>query len=411
MITAIFLIGILNLGLGFAISVLADGPWQLPIPKLFRERGSAPETEPEVETPQVEVPEDPGDQKDEWLAILRRAEIEPESDVESVLWLAYLELPFLRASIMPVDKSWRTATEPELKCDYLAAEGTTWLGKLESWAAALIPHKDDAELEKVAQRFEGLLLDQHFKAKSAQESLLQLAANSQESGTEISQELAALFNSFDTVSDFVSEELANLLRDDQRFDPLNERQQDLASGTISRLGLEVLFRDWWLDDPEGRKVISCVLVDIDKTARLNESQGADITDRLLAAFGRLLSELIRVNRGYDRIARHDGQSYLLFLGDTDLSSAASGAERIRQTVEVSSFQVEDQATEVTASFGVAQMGRRETLSEFLERLRQGVAEAKKAGRDRTFVDDGRGPTAVTLPQYEVVRREIQVELS
>ncbi len=418
MVTAVFLIAILNLGLGFALSALADSRSQQAVAQLLSLRRHRPEQVP-VEEPLPEPTDDDESTeeegcmlKEEWLAILQQAKIDPQSTVESVLWLVYLELPILRACVLPVDKSWWCPESREFLADHLSEEGTTWLGRLEQWAAVLSKHKDEGEiLTPLTGRFEELLLDQHFQAKTAQDSLLDRGENAEQSPTEVARELAAIFNSFDKVRDFVSEELSHLLRDDNRLELIDDlRQQDVASGALSRLGLEVVARDWWQEDAERQRLVSCVLVDVDRTARLNETLGADATDRVLPAFGEVMLDFVRKDRGFDRVIRYDGQAFLLFLGDTALSNATSGAERIRQTLEVSTFQVGEEAVDVTASFAVVEARRDESLPELLARLRRSVGEAKNAGRNRTFVDNGGGPAPVKLPQYQVERREIRVEI-
>ena len=129
---------------------------------------------------------------------------------------------------------------------------------------------------------------------------------------------------------------------------------------------------------------------------------------MLAALGRLLKTLVRQNRGFDRVGRCSGQSFLLFLGDTSARNALSGAERIRQSVEATSFRVGEAVVELTASYGVAELGKSETPAEFLKRLKQLVAEAKRAGRNRTCLDEGQGPQVLELPQYKVQGRVIDI---
>jgi diguanylate cyclase (GGDEF)-like protein len=174
------------------------------------------------------------------------------------------------------------------------------------------------------------------------------------------------------------------------------------------LGLEILFDQWWADDPDRSRLLSCVLVDMDRVAKLNERFGASGGDNTIAACGKLLKELVRQERGVDRVARFSGQSFMLFLGDTDESNAVGGAERIRQTVEATSFEIDQERLEVTVSCAAAEIGSDETLAGFLQRLQNAIKEAKKAGRNQTALTKGKTIELVEPPTFRVTGRTIEI---
>ena len=58
--------------------------------------------------------------------------------------------------------------------------------------------------------------------------------------------------------------------------------------------------------------------------------------------------------------------------------------------------------------GVAELLEDDTADAFFNRLKKTVREAKKAGRNRTFIDEGDGPKSVDPPEYNVSSNVIPV---
>jgi diguanylate cyclase (GGDEF)-like protein len=142
--------------------------------------------------------------------------------------------------------------------------------------------------------------------------------------------------------------------------------------------------------------------------KLNDRYGARHIDKLIAGVSQWLNQQVRHDRGFDRVVRLAGQSFLLFLGDTGPRNATSAAERIRQTLDVTTFELDDEPFELTASFGVVEIHKAESSVALLKRLAQIVQHAKRNGRDRTSLDEGSGPTSVTPPQFQVKARHVRL---
>ena len=99
----------------------------------------------------------------------------------------------------------------------------------------------------------------------------------------------------------------------------------------------------------------------------------------------------------------------MFLGDTSAKNAAKGAERIRQTIEATSFKLGEHTSEVTVSLAVIEVGKTEEPGEFISRLEATLSASKKAGRNCGYVDSGNGPEPISLPQYQVNVRVIELD--
>src|SRR6185436_10148094 len=145
---------------------------------------------------------------------------------------------------------------------------------------------------------------------------------------------------------------------------------------------------WWHDDPQRSRLVSVILIDIDRFARLNQRLGTRTGDHAIAAIGRLCDEVIRKDGGCERLALVGGDSLLIVLGDTGPHQALTVAERLRQTVEAATFDNQGVEFELTLSGGVIEVGRAENVREMLARASAALKFAKRAGRNRCAIDEG-----------------------
>ncbi|MBN2700223.1 MAG: GGDEF domain-containing protein, partial [Methylothermaceae bacterium] len=96
--------------------------------------------------------------------------------------------------------------------------------------------------------------------------------------------------------------------------------------------------------------LSVVLLDLDHFKRLNDNHGHAAGDAVLKAVAKVLGAVVREQ---DVIARWGGEEFILLLPETDLSSAAGLAERLREAIARSRVTVNGRPLGVTASVGVA----------------------------------------------------------
>lgn len=128
--------------------------------------------------------------------------------------------------------------------------------------------------------------------------------------------------------------------------------------------------------------LSIVLLDIDRFKPINDEHGHQMGDLVLERIGRLINQ--RLNR-QDTGVRWGGEEFLLILLDTDRGGARRAAESFRTLIEATGFHDE---IRITASFGVAQWQRGETLEALFSRADVALYEAKDAGRNRVCVAGG-----------------------
>lgn len=127
-----------------------------------------------------------------------------------------------------------------------------------------------------------------------------------------------------------------------------------------------------------RTGLSLMLLDLDDFSRVNHDYGYQAGDRVLTE---LAGRFRRQMRSYDLIGRAGEDEFLLALPGCDLDNARLLAHRIRGTLLARPFAVGQEATTLTASFGLAVSRGRSPLV-VLREAERALAEAKLAGKNR-----------------------------
>lgn len=124
--------------------------------------------------------------------------------------------------------------------------------------------------------------------------------------------------------------------------------------------------------------LSLLLVDLDGFAQVNERQGIQGGDKLLAAVAR---GLVAATRASDLVGRHGGEEFTLLLHDTDGRGAAVVAENILRVVRELGRELG--ADGLTASVGMATYPQdAPDASELFRAADHALSRAKAEGSDR-----------------------------
>ena len=94
--------------------------------------------------------------------------------------------------------------------------------------------------------------------------------------------------------------------------------------------------------------------------------------------------------------------------DTGPRGAVSSVESIRQAIEATKFEQDGREVALTIKAGVAEVGESESTRDLFDRLRDLVAAARHAGRNRTCTDQEDGQLIAQPPQLPVKERVIMV---
>lgn len=126
--------------------------------------------------------------------------------------------------------------------------------------------------------------------------------------------------------------------------------------------------------------LSLVLADLDDFKLVNDRHGHLAGDHALQTFGRLLRAHLRK---MDVAGRLGGEEFAVLLPETRAEAAVLVADRMRSALAHAPLELPGGARiTLTASFGIAELGPRQTAEQVLSLADAALYEAKAAGKDR-----------------------------
>ncbi len=125
--------------------------------------------------------------------------------------------------------------------------------------------------------------------------------------------------------------------------------------------------------------LSVILIDIDNFKKINDSHGHLAGDDVLKQLACLLKDNLRQD---DTPGRWGGEEFLIVLVNKNREQAAIVAEKLRLLIAKHNFA---QVGRVTASFGVAQLGKGDSTGQLIKQADRSLYQAKAQGRNRVVV--------------------------
>jgi diguanylate cyclase (GGDEF)-like protein len=186
--------------------------------------------------------------------------------------------------------------------------------------------------------------------------------------------------------------------------PQTTDRSDPLTGCLNRAGIEADLGAWWTGVADHSRL--CVaMIDIDGLAETNSQFGYRAGNEILKAIAKLLDADRAENV---HVARFSGQRFLLMFSDVETASATGTVERCRQTIAKASFEHQDSRIGVTVSCALARSGNDDSPSSLLLRAEAVLREAKRYGRNRTFLSEGKYPKPVTPSEITIEPLRISV---
>lgn len=171
-------------------------------------------------------------------------------------------------------------------------------------------------------------------------------------------------------------------------------QTDELTGLLNRRAVLARGRAEYDRSLRYRFDLSVLLMDLDRLKEINDQYGHDAGDRVLAEFGDLCRETLRIS---DVCGRWGGDEFVAILPHTDASEALAVAGRVCERVRQVMVAKTPGGPTTTLSIGVAVRDTRDTgIEDTLKRADEAAYAAKTAGRDRVRVHGSEtGPASET----------------
>ena len=136
------------------------------------------------------------------------------------------------------------------------------------------------------------------------------------------------------------------------------------------------------------KPFCLLMIDIDDFKEVNDLYGHQAGDILLKLIASTLKTSVRVT---DLVARYGGEEFVVSLNDTYIDQGILVAERIRQAIEVISFNYNISAAnslnvqiKKTISIGITEYKTGESSYDIINRADQALYQAKENGKNKVI---------------------------
>lgn len=149
-------------------------------------------------------------------------------------------------------------------------------------------------------------------------------------------------------------------------------KRDALTGLLNRNGLREHLATALEANRTKGEPLSIIMADIDFFKRINDTQGHARGDEILKEVSQTFAKNTRL---LDRVARWGGEEFLILAPQTNLQTAVFAAEKLRKLVSES-------PSNVSCSFGVAELRHGENPTELIHRSDTALYRAKESGRNQ-----------------------------
>ncbi len=161
---------------------------------------------------------------------------------------------------------------------------------------------------------------------------------------------------------------------------------DEATGLRCRIGLEVTLLDWWKQKRQETRQICFALLDLTKFGEINDEYGIKTGDKVIKYLGRQIENEIT---SQDLAGVYYGNCFFIVTVNKGLRKTVSDVEKIRQGLERTNFTCDEGnnhfSLEITSA--VTEALPKHTDQEVMKLMEKSILQAKKAGRNHTYLLD------------------------
>ena len=180
---------------------------------------------------------------------------------------------------------------------------------------------------------------------------------------------------------------------------------DPLTNLYNRIGLEGTLHEWWESGRHRSRQMSAALFDLDQFGAVNDTQGMQTGDRILAEIAQLLAQ--QAGKG-DLVARYAGQRFFIMMVDVGPRAATRNEEYFRQLLGNTIFLRRGQEITLTACGAATEVTPEDTPRTVFGRLEESLKLAKKAGPNQGYFHDGKTAEPIESPNLGAKPNEIRI---
>ncbi len=171
-------------------------------------------------------------------------------------------------------------------------------------------------------------------------------------------------------------------------------ETDPLSGLLNRRGFVDRAKSFVASASASPQQAYLIIADIDYFKSINDRYGHEAGDRVIKAFGNLLSEIASESAN---IARIGGEEFAVMFTAPSLAAARLYCENIRNATALGAADKDRDLPRFAVSIGLASIGATEQLNDVMRRADLALYRAKQDGRNRVVVAETSELSDLLLP--------------
>ncbi len=154
---------------------------------------------------------------------------------------------------------------------------------------------------------------------------------------------------------------------------------DKLTGIYNRTKFDEIFNDEFSKAKKYKTHLSIALLDIDRFKKFNDTFGHLIGDEVLTQIAKTVNDTLRDS---DVLARWGGEEFIILFKETKLLHAKKKVLDIKDKIQMIQHPI---AGNITASFGLSEYKRGDTIKSIFKRCDEALYNAKANGRNRVEI--------------------------
>lgn len=280
-ISVVFIIGVLNLIMGFALAVLLERQISVPFPCL---RDEPQDRDVVFEIP-ISAPEPPDDVRDQlphrWLEILAASNFSCSSCLDASAEVMRREVDAYREELLDIEDLARNAIAGQQNdalgnaLQRLVALNEEWIERQNDALRVLSGSHDQlGQYAVLGHQLETILLDQTSLIQTECADLVSVDEEDVAAYDSIIGSIGKLVDMMHELRDVLHSASLMTLCSEGWLDASDRPiEQDELTGLQNCLGVEQLLEHWWQADEQRKRLVCAALLDIDRFGDLNRQGG------------------------------------------------------------------------------------------------------------------------------------------